>query len=96
MAESILIKNARFVVCDENRVIEDGAVYIEGDRIAAVGRSDQVSKKHKSDIVIDASRKAVTPGLIDTHSHVGQAYVRGLIEDLLVKGIMETLKDFEF
>jgi 5-methylthioadenosine/S-adenosylhomocysteine deaminase len=92
MSESILIKNARFVVCDENRVIENGAVYIDGNKIAEVGRSDRVAKKHKSDIVIDASKKAVIPGLIDSHSHVGQAYVRGLIEDLPVKGIMETLK----
>ena len=92
MVESILIKNARFVVCDESRVVERGAVYIEDDKIVDVGESDRITREHGGDIVIDATKKAVIPGLLDTHCHVGQAYVRGLIEDLPVKGILETLK----
>ncbi len=76
---SILIKDARFVICDENKVIENGAVYIEEDKIVDVGESDQLKKKYKADVTIDARKKAVMPGLIDCHCHVGQVHNRGMI-----------------
>ncbi len=91
MGESILIKKARFVICDETKIIENGAVYVKDGKIADVGKSEQIERKHKGDIVIDATKKAVIPGLIDTHAHVGQTYVRGLIDDLPGEGIFEIL-----
>lgn len=77
--ETILIKDASFVICDEKKVIEDGAVYVEDNKIADVGKSDELKKKYKADIIIDASKKAVMPGLIDCHCHVGQVHNRGMI-----------------
>jgi len=53
-------------------VIADGAVYCEGERIVAVGSTKEILKlkaargcKH----VIDATGRAVLPGLIDCHAH---------------------------
>ena len=69
----ILIKNARFVLTmDENkRVIENGAVAIEGNKIVAVGSSDEVTKKYKADRVIDANLMLMMPGLTNGHNHWG-------------------------
>ncbi len=51
-------------------IIEDGAVYIEGDRIRDVGRTVDVVARHgHADRTIDASGKVVLPGLVDAHSH---------------------------
>ncbi|MCC7381809.1 MAG: amidohydrolase [Deltaproteobacteria bacterium] len=50
--------------------IEGGTIVLERGRITAVGREDQVTTPNGARVV-DGRRKFVTPGLIDTHSHLG-------------------------
>lgn len=50
--------------------IEDGAVVWAGGRLTAVGKTSEV-KVPAGATVIDARGKFVTPGIIDTHSHLG-------------------------
>lgn len=53
-------------------VIENGAVYMEEGIIKAVGTSNEVLNKVKSleDVhIIDACKKAVVPGFVDSHTH---------------------------
>ncbi|MFD3156179.1 imidazolonepropionase [Haloimpatiens sp. FM7330] len=53
------------------KIIENGYVVIENDIIKEVGKGETYLKKIKdNDIVIDAKGKTVTPGLIDSHTHV--------------------------
>ena len=68
-------------VDDERRVIEPGAVAISGDRIVEVGPASDFSS-YEAGRMIDASGKAVLPGLIDTHQHLFQYLMRGLGEGL--------------
>jgi cytosine/adenosine deaminase-related metal-dependent hydrolase len=61
----------------EHRILEDGVVVYEGDRIQYVG------KRYDGPIdeVIDASHDLLIPGLINTHVHVGsQAGDRMIID----------------
>jgi 5-methylthioadenosine/S-adenosylhomocysteine deaminase len=64
------------------RVIEDGAVAIDGGRIAAVGPRAEVEARYTARETIDARGKAVIPGLINTHTHVPMTLFRGLGDDL--------------
>lgn len=50
--------------------IEDGAILLQDGKIAAVGKKDEVEIPGDAN-VMDVSGKFVTPGLIDTHSHMG-------------------------
>jgi imidazolonepropionase len=54
-------------------VIEDGAVYCQGERIVSVGSTPDVLARHPEAAtatrVIDASKHAVIPGLVDCHAH---------------------------
>ena len=73
----ILITGGIVVTMDPGRrVLEDGAVAIEGDSIVAVGPSADVAATHPADRVIDAGRKVVMPGLIDAHAHAGHGLVK--------------------
>jgi len=81
LTEKILIKNGIVITMDERDTIyENGAVVIEGDRIVSVGKTGEVEKKHKADVVIDARKKAVMPGLVDLHYH--SSLGRGMYDNL--------------
>jgi cytosine/adenosine deaminase-related metal-dependent hydrolase len=75
----ILITNGTVITMDkERRVLDGGAVAIEGSRIAAVGATATLRRTHPAPRVIDATRKVVMPGLIDGHAHAGHGLVKTL------------------
>jgi 5-methylthioadenosine/S-adenosylhomocysteine deaminase len=72
MSEPIIIQNGTVVtMSDPGDVLFDGAIVLEGDRVADVGSTADVLARHRLDgaSVIDATGKAVLPGLIDLHYH---------------------------
>ncbi|MAK34283.1 MAG: chrolohydrolase [Acidiferrobacter sp.] len=81
---SILITNATVVTVDETyRVIENGAVYVEKDRIAAVGDAHVLGEQYSNaETVVDGNGKVVMPGFVSAHNHVGYAVFRGRAEDI--------------
>lgn len=70
-------------------IIENGAVAVKDDRIVAVGTTKEVlDRLEKGFMIIDASGKLVTPGLIDPHVHLIFAGSREEeLEAMAVKGI---------
>lgn len=78
MADILIVNGVVVTVDPERRVIEDGAVAIAGDRIAAVGPTAEVAAAHPAPRVIDARGKAVLPGLIDGHAHAGHGLIKTL------------------
>jgi imidazolonepropionase len=51
-------------------LIEDGAVLIQGEEIAAVGRSEDLRAAFPGEQLLDASGRVVMPGFVDPHTHV--------------------------
>jgi len=75
----ILIKNGILIPMDpQRRIIEDAAVAIEGTKIIDTGRTEKLVDKHDADVVIDATKKAILPGLMDGHGHAGHSLLRSL------------------
>jgi len=64
-----LIKGARIITMDNNKVIENGDILIVNNRIKGVGVSGSLDVPKNAEI-IDASGKTIIPGLVDTHSHL--------------------------
>ena len=73
---TLLIKNARLLVTmdAQRREIEDGAVFVRGHVIEAVGPSHELPSS--ADTVIDARNQVVIPGLVNTHHHMYQSLTR--------------------
>ncbi len=74
---STLIKNAMIVTQNATRDIVNGDILIEGDKIVKMGKVNT-----SADTVIDASGDVVIPGLINTHSHVAMAIMKGIVDDM--------------
>ena len=63
---------------DGHRLLRDGVVLVEGERIVYVGRTFTGDV----DETIDARDRVLTPGLITTHAHIGGSPLdRSFIED---------------
>ena len=63
-------------VDDRRRVIEHGAVAIDGDRIVDIGTVAEIDARYTARKTIDARRQAVLPGLIDCHAHAGHGLLK--------------------
>ncbi|MCL4765024.1 MAG: amidohydrolase [Hyphomicrobiaceae bacterium] len=81
---SILIKNIDWLVTIDagRRIITDGAVAISGNRIAAVGKTAELSEAYDADQTIDGRGMMALPGFVEAHIHNVQQLGRGLSEDL--------------
>ncbi len=79
-----LIKSGTIVPMDgKSRIIRGKALLIEGDRIAAIGDAAALAASTVIDRVIDATDKAVLPGIVNAHTHVGPTGLfRGVTEDM--------------
>jgi putative selenium metabolism protein SsnA len=79
MAANLLITHGRvFTLGEQNELISDGAVYIEGDTIVEVGPSPEVSARHPDAEQLDARGKMVLPGSICGHTHFYSTFSRGM------------------
>jgi len=86
--KSILIKNGFVLTMDDkNSLIEDGAVVIKGDKIVAVGKTEDIEKQNHCDKVIDAEMKVVMPGLVNLHYH--SSLGKGMYSDLPLLEFLE-------
>lgn len=73
----------------EQNVIRNGAVAVQGDKIADAGSFDDISKKYSSQNIISGKDRAVLPGFINTHTHAAMVYFRGMADDLPLKEWLE-------
>lgn len=79
----LLIDSAPFILTqDQNRTLLQGAsIAVKGNRIAAIGDSQDLKTKYLPDRVIDASNRLVTPGLVNAHCHLESCFDKGLLDD---------------
>ncbi|MCK4634315.1 MAG: amidohydrolase [Candidatus Aenigmarchaeota archaeon] len=92
----MLIKNIRYIVTmdPQRRLIKDGAIFIEDNKIIDVGKNE-IYKKYKTDDVIDAKGMVAMPGLIKAHTHSPMTLMRGYIDDLPLIEWLQKLWTFE-
>ncbi len=77
MEKRLLVRNAAAIVtCDaKDTVFRDADLLIKGGRIVSIGKNLEAGGAE----TLDASGKFVYPGLINTHHHFFQTFVRNLI-----------------
>jgi len=85
------IWSARYVVTMDagRRVIENGAVAIQGDRIVGVGTQSEIGSKFQARQRIRAPEALIAPGLINAHTHAPMSLFRGVADDLKLQDWLE-------
>jgi cytosine/adenosine deaminase-related metal-dependent hydrolase len=82
---TVKIAGARFIVTvdPERRIIQDGTIVIDGQRIRQIGKADEL-RDVTADEVIDAREMVITPGFCNNHMHISYAHAtRGIFPDNL-------------
>jgi 5-methylthioadenosine/S-adenosylhomocysteine deaminase len=90
---SIVVTNGIVVTMDGDRVLNPGAVAIDGRNIVAVDTPAAIAAGYTAGEVIDATGHVVMPGLVNTHTHAPMVLYRGLADDL---ALMEWLEKYIF
>lgn len=85
------IWSARYVITmdPQHRVIENGAVAIQGDRILAVGTRAEIDAKYQARQRLDRPEAILAPGLVNTHTHAAMSLFRGIADDLRLQDWLE-------
>jgi 5-methylthioadenosine/S-adenosylhomocysteine deaminase len=79
----IIIHDTTVVTVDRaGSIHRDAAIVVDGNRIAAIGPSAEVSARYTSAERIDGRGRAVFPGFANTHTHFPLVLARGIYEDL--------------
>src|SRR5215510_4121522 len=80
---SLVITNGIVITVDGgNRIINSGAVAIDGSDIVAVDTTENVRRQFRGRQTIDAAGQVVMPGLVNTHTHAPMVLYRGLADDM--------------
>lgn len=77
-----MLLTAKYVIPVTAPFIEDGAVLVNGDTIVEVGKAADLKAKYPDEEVRDYGLSALSPGFVNTHTHLRMTALRGLFEDL--------------
>ena len=75
----LIVGNGTLIALDDaNTFLPDGALYIVGDTIAAVGSTSDLRRKYPSAEFIDARGGLIMPGMLNAHTHTYSTFARGM------------------
>jgi 5-methylthioadenosine/S-adenosylhomocysteine deaminase len=82
MSENRILVTGGYVISmdDQYGDLPDGAVLLEGDRVAAVGKAKEFAGVDAQ--VIDAKGGIILPGMVDSHRHTWMALLRAISADM--------------
>jgi len=78
---------------EDNSILENGGLMIEGDRIVEVGDGTELSAKYPDADLLAEEHGLIMPGLVNTHTHAAMSCFRGLVDDL---PLMQWLQEYIF
>lgn len=87
--EADLVVLGDWVLASHQVALPNSAVVVIGDRIVEVGPREEVLSRYEPRRRIGGPNRVVTPGLINTHTHLFQTFLKGLGEGLALRPWVE-------
>src|SRR5580698_1318105 len=83
---SVIFSDAWLITMNERReILDQASVYVEKDRIAAVGTRQSLERRFPTAEIVDCKGRIVMPGMVNTHTHLFQTLLKGLGDDMVLK-----------
>ncbi len=80
--DTILLSQLILTMDAERKILRDGAIAIQEDKIVAVDKREVLLASYSSEEQIDFGSDLLMPGLVNAHTHVPMTLLRGLADDL--------------
>ena len=78
---TILLKSDLVVSLDrDGRILEEGYLVIESDRIVEMGLQEELGGVRRFDEIVELKNRLIMPGLINAHTHTPMTLFRGHAE----------------
>ena len=99
MSATLFVNASQVVTCNgpprarrgpemrDARVLEDAAVAVEGESIAAVGSTAELERAFPEAQRVDCARGVLTPGLVDSHTHAIFGRARAAEHEMRAAGL---------
>jgi cytosine/adenosine deaminase-related metal-dependent hydrolase len=71
---------AKWILLPSGEILQNGAISVEGCRIASIGSRSRI-KRRSSDHIVNVGDLFLLPGLINMHIHLDEGVVRGIPKD---------------
>jgi cytosine/adenosine deaminase-related metal-dependent hydrolase len=85
-AMTFILADAWLITMNERReVLEGASVFVEQDRIGAVGTREALKQRYPEAELVDCKGRIVMPGMVNTHTHLFQTLLKGLGDDMVLK-----------
>ncbi|MCE7741359.1 MAG: amidohydrolase family protein [Candidatus Heimdallarchaeota archaeon] len=82
MLKDTILEADMLVTCDgQNSVINDAAIYVSEGLIVDIGSRKKIHEDYSAKQIIEGQNKIILPGLVNTHSHSVQTFLRGKADD---------------
>jgi len=82
MLKDTIIEADILVTSDsQNSIFKDAAIYVSEGLIVDYGNKKRIHKEYSTNQVIEGKNKILLPGIINTHSHSVQTFLRGKADD---------------
>src|SRR5437667_12783044 len=78
MSASLIGNGTVVTLGSSNQLIEQGAVLVQGSRIAAIGSDAALRQQYPDAQYVDANGGLIMPGFLCTHTHFYGAFARGM------------------
>ncbi|NDJ87283.1 MAG: amidohydrolase family protein [Chloroflexi bacterium] len=80
--DQLLIGGTVLTMNEALDVYEPGAVAVQDDHIVAVGSMNGITAAYEASETVDCTGQIIMPGIVNGHTHLSMALMRGLSDDL--------------
>ena len=81
MKDTILEADILVTSDSKNSILKDAAIYVSEGIIVDVGTRKKINEDYSAEKIIEGQNKVLLPGLVNTHSHSVQTFLRGKADD---------------
>ncbi len=81
-ADLLIIGGTIVTMDQQKKIIENGGIAIRNDEIVDIGQANLIMREYNGRKIIQANKKVIIPGLINTHTHIPMVLFRGIADDM--------------
>lgn len=81
-ADLLIIGGTIVTMDQQKKIIENGGIAVRNGEIVDIDQANSIMREYNGRKIINANKKVIIPGLINTHTHIPMVLFRGIADDM--------------